>query len=138
MRIDYNADRRRLTSGESEENMQTIKSGEHVFEIVDKVPYGYMIWNIGTNMVDGYLPLCRLKAVQPFQGGREIEVDTLKAIKVDGAQIILEAIGGGQDTPEKMEAYVKRYRNAKPGTWSYRQVQRMKAALPIMRKFAWN
>ena len=38
MKIDYNADRRRLTSGESEENMQTIKSGEHVFEIVDKVP----------------------------------------------------------------------------------------------------
>ena len=93
MKIDYNADRRRLTSGESEENMQTIKSGEHVFEIVDKVPCGYMIWNIGTNMVDGYLPLCRLKAAQPFQGGREIEVDTLKAIKVDGAQIILDVIG---------------------------------------------
>ena len=118
--------------------MQTIKSGEHVFEIVDRVPYGYTIWNIGKNMVDGYLPLCRLKAVQPFQGGREIEVDTLKAIKVDGAQIILEAVGGGQNTPEQMEAYIKRYRNAKPGTWSYKQVRRMIAALPIMRKFAWN
>ena len=101
--------------------MQTIKSGEHVFEIVDRVPCGYTIWNIGKNMVDGYLPLCRLKAV-----------------KVDGAQIILEAVGGGQNTPEQMEAYIKRYRNAKPGTWSYKQVRRMKAALPIMRKFAWN
>ena len=118
--------------------MQTIKSGEHVFEIVDRVPCGYTIWNIGKNMVDGYLPLCRLKAVQPFQGGREIEVDTLKAIKVDGAQIILEAVGGGQNTPEQMEAYIKRYRNTKPGTWSYKQVRSMKAALPIMRKFAWN
>lgn len=122
----------------SEGDMQTIKSGEHVFELVDRVPYGYMIWNIGKNMIEGYLPLCRLKAVQRFLGGRDIETDTLKAIKIDGADIILEAIGGGQNTPEEMESYIKRYRNAKPGTWSYRQVQRMKAALPIMRKIKWD
>lgn len=120
------------------EGMQTIKSGEHVFEIVSKVPRGYIIWNIGKNMINGYLPLCRLKVIQPFSGGREIETDTLKAIKTDGAQIILEAIGGGQDTPEKMKAYIKRYRNAKPGTWSYRQVRRMKAALPFMREIVWE
>lgn len=118
--------------------MQTIRSGEHVFELVDRVPYGYTIWNIGKNMIEGYLPLCRLKAVQRFPGGRDIETDTLKAIKIDGADIILEAVGGGQYTPEEMESYIKRYRNAKPGTWSYRQVQRMKAALPIMRKIKWD
>lgn len=118
--------------------MQTIKSGQHVFEIVDRVPYGYTIWNIGTNMVDGYLPLRRLKSIQPFPGGREIDTDTLKAIKIDGSQTILEAVGGGQNTPAEMESYIKRYRNAKPGTWSYRQVQRMKAALPFMRKIVWE
>lgn len=38
----------------------------HTFELVDHVPLGYSIWNIGKNMADGYLPLCRLAAVQPY------------------------------------------------------------------------
>lgn len=113
---------------------KTITSGDNTFELVDYVPYGYLIWNIGKNMVDGYLPLCRLSAIQPFPGGRSIETETLKAIKVPEAQLILAAVGGGQDTVEKMERYIKQYRNAKPGTWSYAQVQRMKEALPVMRK----
>lgn len=54
------------------------------------------------------------------------------AIRIDGAQTILDAIGGGQRTVEQMEAYVKRYKNAKAGTWSYCQAERMKKALPIM------
>lgn len=118
--------------------MKTITNGRHVFEIVDHVPYGYEIWNIGKNMIDGYLPLCRLSQYQPFPGGRKIEADTLKAIKIEGAQTILAAIGGGQDTIEKMEQYIKRYKNSKPGTYSYRQVQRMKKALPIMRQIKWQ
>lgn len=129
-----NADRRRLTSGESEENMQTIKSGEHVFEVVDKVPHGYMIWHIGSNMVDGYLPLCRLKAVQPFEGGRSIEPDTLKAIKLDGAQIVLKAMG---DTKKDMERYVKKYSKSKT-PYVARRVERAKAALEAMKDIEWE
>lgn len=108
---------------------QTISDNQHTFEIVERVPMGYQIWNIGKNMIDGYLPLCRV-----IPGTFSIEPETLKAIKIDGAQKILAAIGGGQDTIEAMEKYIKRYRNAKPGTWSYRQVKRMKEALPIMRQ----
>ena len=62
---------------------------EHTFQLVDFVPFGYEIWNIGKNMPKGYLPLCRLSAYQPFPGGRNIEVDRLKAIKIKGAQLIL-------------------------------------------------
>lgn len=68
----------------------------HTFELVDRVPLGYSIWNIGKNMADGYLPFCRLAAVQPFPGGRDIEVNTLKCHKCEGAQVILEAADGGQ------------------------------------------
>lgn len=89
-------------------------------------------------MLDGYLPLCKLKDIQPFEGAREIEVDTLKAIKIDEAQTILAAIGGGQDTIAAMERYIKRYRNAKEGTYSYRQANRMKKALPYMYQIKWD
>ena len=104
----------------------------YTFELVEKITLPYFIWNIGDNMPDGYLPLCKLKAVQPFEGGRSIEVENLRAIKTEGAQVILAAIGGGQNTIPEMERYIKRYKNARPGTYSYRKVQRMKKALPYM------
>lgn len=113
---------------------QYIKSEMDMFEIVDSVPAGYEIWNIGTNMPDGYLPLCMPIA----HGSYTINPDTLKAIKIDGAQTILAAIGGGQNTIESMERYVKRYSTAKPGTYTHAQVKRMEKALPIMRQIKWN
>lgn len=112
---------------------ETVVSGHDIFEIVDYVPLGYQIWNIGKNMPDGYLPLCR-----PIPGTYKIEPDTLKAIKIDGAQKILAAVHGGQNTIEKMERYIKRYQNAKPGTWAYVQVQRMQEALPVMKQIKWQ
>lgn len=117
--------------------MNTITVGDDTFEVVETFPIGYEIWNIGTNMVDGYLPLCRLSQHQPFSGGRNIETDTLKAIKNEGAQLIL-AVGGSINTVEKMESYIKRYRNAKPGTWAHLQVQRIKKALPYMKQIKWS
>lgn len=117
---------------------QIISDNRHTFEIVDFVPPGYQIWDIGENMIDGYLPLCRLKPRQPFEGCREIETETLKAIKIDEAQIILAAVRGGQNTPEKMKRYIKRYGNARPGTFGRRQAERMKKALPYMEKIKWN
>lgn len=114
-----------------------ITVGNDTFEVVESVPLGYEIWNIGRNMVDGYLPLCRLSQHQPFSGARNIETDTLKAIKNEGAQLILDACSC-QDTVEKMEVYVKRYCNAKPGTYAHARVQRIKKALPYMRQIKWS
>ena len=54
------------------------------YEVVTEPPLGYIIWNIGDNAPEGYLPFCRLKFMQPFEGGREIESDTLKAMKRAG------------------------------------------------------
>ena len=65
------------------------------YEVVTEPPLGYIIWNIGDNAPEGYLPFCRLSARQPFPGGRTIETDTLRALKCDGWDIILDAIGFG-------------------------------------------
>ena len=107
--------------------MEKITSGQHEFELVDYVPHGYIVWNIGKNMIDGYLPLCRLSACQPFPGGRSIETDTLKAIKTEHAQTILAGVGIGGDTIKEMERYIEKH----PNKWG---VDRMKKALPYMRE----
>ena len=86
-----------------------IVCGTDTFEVIDYIPYGYEFWNIGKNMIDGYLPLCRMSAVQPFPGARCIDVDSLKAIKLDGAQTVLAASIHGQTTIEAMEKYLERY-----------------------------
>lgn len=106
---------------------------EHQYEVVDCVPKGYRIWPIGKNMLDGYLPLCKLKDEQQIEGGMEVDTDSLKAIRMEGAQIILEAIGwGGPDTVKTMERYIKRYQNSK-SMYVMRRVARYRAALPYMR-----
>ena len=37
----------------------------HKYEEVRTIPRGYDIWNIGNHAPPGYIPLCRLKAIQP-------------------------------------------------------------------------
>lgn len=112
-----------------------LPSVSHTFELVESVPRGYLIWNIGKNMADGYLPLCRLCAVQPFRGGRNIEGDTLKAIKCEGAQVILKAAGYGPGTLDGMERYIERNKNNPRRQY---EVKKMKAALPHMRQIKWD
>ena len=108
----------------------------HTFEIVDFVPLGYEVWNIGSqNMPYGYLPLCRLKMVQPFDGGRDIETGTLKAIKIEGAHTILDAVGYGPCTLEAMEKFVAKYENKESYQW---RIAKMKKALPIMKQIKWS
>lgn len=106
-----------------------IQSCGHNFDVVDEVPCGYQIWNIGKNMIDGYLPFCRLSSRQPFPGGRSIEVDTLKAMKVDGAQTILAAVGYGPRTVKEMEDHIAKYAKRRP-----HECGKMKAALPYMKQ----
>ena len=39
---------------EVHDGVKTIVDEHHSFQVVDKVPLGYVIWNIGNNMADGY------------------------------------------------------------------------------------
>lgn len=113
--------------------MEKIKSGHNEFEVVEIVPAHYFIWNIGKNMVDGYLPMCEWLNPANKQDF-SINTDTLKAIKCPEAQTILAAVGGGQNVPWKMEAYIEKYSDAPQGTWEHRQVERMRKALPILKE----
>ena len=100
-----------------------------IFEVVESVPRGYQIWNIGKNMIDGYLPLCKLNAVQPFEGAQCIDENALKAIKTEHAQIILAACGRGPCTVAQMEQFIEKHGKVNPET-----CEKMRAALPFMRE----
>ena len=108
------------------EDSNRLICGNHEFQIVDSVPYGYVIWNIGQNMVDGWLPLVQT-------GGRDgcQVIGIKKAIKVDGAQVILSAVGYGPHTIATMQKYIEENERKKNRTHC---VKRMKAALPFMCK----
>ena len=112
------------------------RNGIHRYELVDEVPLGYEIWNIGANMAPGYLPLCRLCATQPFEGGRNIEADTLKAIKIDGAEKALKAAHYGK-TVKEMEKYVMRFAAVDDEDVQYK-VRIFAAAIPVMKRIKWE
>lgn len=111
----------------------TVLQKTDVYEIVEEVPVGYLVWNIGENAPEGYLPLCRPSHKHDrYSGLRDIDPDSLKAIKVEGAEIVLAAVSRGENTLPKMEQYVKRYRNSKTD-WVQQRVALYRKAIPIMR-----
>lgn len=129
--VTFSADGRHVT-----ERLGTFP--EHTYEIVNAVPHGYTVWNIGHPVAGEYLPLCRMSKYQPFPGGRSIDVDSLKAIRCDGAQTILDAVGYGPGTLDEMGCFIEKHKMARPGTSRHREVERMKAALPFMRSLQWR
>ena len=50
------------------------------FEVVDKIPIGYHIWNI-PDCLGGYIPLCMC-----YKGTYTVMQDCLKAVKVEDAR----------------------------------------------------
>ena len=80
------------------------------YRLVDKVPYGYFIWNIGYNMPDGYLPLCRWAREQPYDFSRNVDVDTLCAIRCERSRVISDNLGRicAATLPEMVE-YVQKH-----------------------------
>lgn len=61
----------------------------HTFEIVEKIPSNYFVWNIGENMgSDEYIPLCEFL----YPGDPEnnaVNTETLKAIKLPENEVYL-------------------------------------------------
>ena len=110
----------------------------HSFEVVNAVPCGFEVWNIGShNMPAGFVPLCRLAAIQPFDGGRNVEIETLKAIRCEGADVIMKAASCGATTPEKAERLIHRY-SKNEGKSRSSTLERCKEALPYLKMIPWN
>ena len=86
--------------------MAQLVNGNHTFEIVDSIPAGYVVWNIGKNMTDGWLPLCKV-----IPGTYSVEINTLCAIKVDNEEdlkVLREAAHYGSDNLTNCQKIVKK------------------------------
>ena len=86
----------------------------NTYEVVDKIPYGFFIWNIGENMGDKeYIPIAELKSDKP-EDKYSINPNTVKAIKVgaDNAKILNKAVTWGINTLADAKRIIKgkRYR----------------------------
>lgn len=104
------------------------------YEIVKSIPSDYYIWNIGRNMKEGYLPLCKLVK----EGGYDIDPNSLKAIKCEGAQEILSVIGffKGFDInklSKQFETYIKRNKKSKYDC-TLKRVEKVEKALKYFSK----
>lgn len=63
--------------------MKYYNINQHTFEIINKIPLNYLIWNIGENMGnDELLPLCQV--VNKYN----VVTDTLKAIKMNKTEVL--------------------------------------------------
>ena len=106
---------------------ETIKDDKYEFVLTDKVPFGYRIWGIGKNMISGYLPFVKTGGYD----GCQVDTKKMFAIKINGAQTVLDAVGYGPDTIIKMSAFISRYDQT---GCMQASVDRMKKAIPIIKR----
>ena len=80
-----------------------------IFEIVEKIPAGFFVWNIGDNMGhDEYIPLC--KDLHPEDKENfEIDTTTLKAIKlpINEVKALRQAASWGVNSKSTAEKALK-------------------------------
>jgi hypothetical protein len=103
---------------------------EKTYEVVDKIPAGFFVWNIGENMgTDEYIPLAEW--MEPSnKSSYDINPETLKAIKLEkhDVEILREAAGYGVASKKDAERAVRR--NAK-SYMAIRKKMLAEMALPI-------
>ena len=82
------------------------------FEIVGRIPSGYVVWNIGNNMgADDLIPLAqRMSNDKKSDDYYRINPDTLKAIRLEAGEvkILREAAGFGVDNLKAARSWEKR------------------------------
>lgn len=75
-----------------------------VFEIVEKIPENYVVWNIGENMgIDKYIPICQLKTKY------DVDLFSLKAVPVTSEEYkrLQDASSWGVSSLENAEKALK-------------------------------
>lgn len=102
----------------------------HVFEIVEKIPAGFFIWNIWENMgTHEYIPLC--EDLHPEnKDDYSINPETLKAVKVspDEWEKLNKAASVGVGN---LKAAEKALKNKRRGYWSDRKRAAAELAISI-------
>ena len=110
--------------------------GRYRFQIVDECPLGYHVWNIPANSIPGYLPFCRLNSYQRFTGGRQVDTETLKAVRCDHAEEIIDASTMGYYSPQDIETALARVKAGKSNLLEF-TIKKLKTALPYMKALPW-
>ena len=104
-----------------------------IFEIVEKIPSNYFIWNIGENMgTDEYIPIC--EDLQPEdKDSYDINASTLKAIKLSREEVetLREAAHIGIVSKTTAE---KALRSKRRGYWSDRKREQAEKTIDIFKR----
>lgn len=104
-----------------------------IFEIVEKIPAGFFVWNIGENMgTDEYIPIC--EDLHPDdKDNYEINTSTLKAIKLsrEDVEALREAAHVGIVSKKTAEKALKSKRH---GYWSNRKREQAEKTICIFKR----
>lgn len=104
-----------------------------VFEIVEKIPSNYFVWNIGENMgTDEYIPIC--EDLHPEdKDSYEINTSTLKAIRLrrEDVYALREASHIGIVSKKTAEKALKSKRR---GYWSDKKREQAEKTIDIFNK----
>ena len=108
---------------------------QDIFQIVEKIPQNFYVWNIGENMgSDEWIPLAQ--DLKPGDKENfEINPETLKAIRLnpEEVQILRKAAGIGVNNLKTAERALKSKRR---GYWSDRKRKAAEMTIDIFRKIS--
>lgn len=103
------------------------------YEVVEKIPSGFYVWNIGENMgTDEYIPIC--EDLHPEdKDNYEINPDTIKAIKLNAEEVkaLRKAANIGVNSKKTAEKALKSKRR---GYWSDRKREQAEKTIDIFNK----
>ena len=103
------------------------------YEVVEKIPSGFFVWNIGENMgSDEYIPIC--EDLHPEEKDNyEINPNTLKAIKlsVEEVKVLRKAAHVGIVSKKTAEKALKSKRR---GYWSDRKRAEAEKTIDIFKR----
>lgn len=125
----------RIENGKIYKDRMPFCEGTDVFEIVEKIPANYFVWNIGENLgTDEYIPLA--EALHPEdKDNYEINRCTLKAIKlsVEEVKLLRRAAAVGVDSKAKAE---KALRSKRRGYMSDRKRAEAEKTIDIFKSIS--
>ena len=103
------------------------------YEVVEKIPTGFFVWNIGENMGDDeYIPIC--EDLHPEdKDNYEINTSTLKAIRlsIEDVEALREAAHVGIVSKKTAEKALKSKRK---GYWSDRKIEQAEKTIDIFKR----
>ena len=103
------------------------------YEVVEKIPSGFFVWNIGENMgTDEYIPIC--EDLHPEdKDNYEINTSTLKAIRLslEDVEALRKAASVGINSKKTAEKALKSKRS---GYWSDRKRAEAEKTIDIFKR----